>query len=180
MKLINGGVKELLPSDAPVPRGKEVDLRLFVYYDHTDEQFIRPSITGCVIYLNIYFNMAPNMWFSKHQPTVESSMFGAYFVVIKNGIETCVGIPYKLKMMGVPFSVSTYVYGDNTQRPESVLKNKSKSICYHAVSQSVVMEDSIIGHVPSVENPTYSFTKVVPGGHKRHHLIHILLHDLCD
>jgi hypothetical protein len=31
------------------------------------------------------------MWFSKRQPTVESSVFGAEFVVTKNGIETSPG-----------------------------------------------------------------------------------------
>jgi hypothetical protein len=66
-------VKEMIPSDAPVPHGKELDLRLFVDSDHASEQFTRRSITVFVIYLN----MAPIVWFSKHQPTVESSVFGA-------------------------------------------------------------------------------------------------------
>jgi hypothetical protein len=80
----------------------------------------------------------------------------------------------------------TYVYGDNmyvvhnTQRPESVLKKKSNSICYHAVRESAAMGESIIGHVPSVDNPSDNCTKVVPGGQKRNHLSQLLLHDLCD
>jgi hypothetical protein len=75
--------------------------------------------------------MAPIVWFSKCQPTVESSFFGAEFVAIKNGIETCHGLRYKLSMMGVALSDPIFVYGDNmsvvhsTHRPESVLKNKS-------------------------------------------------------
>jgi hypothetical protein len=67
----------------------------------------------------------------------------------------------------------------NTQRPEYVLKEKSNSIFYHAVRESVVMGYSIIGHVPSVDNPADICTKVVPGGQKRNHLIRLLLHDLC-
>jgi hypothetical protein len=80
-------------------------------------------------------------------------------------------------MMGLTLSGPTYFYGDkmyvvhNTQRPASVLKKKSKSICYHAVRESAAMEESIIGHVPSVENPADICTKVVPGGKKRNHLI---------
>ena len=42
------------------------------------------------------------------------------------------------------------------------------------------MGESIIGHLPSVDNPAYICTKVVPGGQKRDHLIRLLLHDLCD
>jgi hypothetical protein len=130
--------------------------------------------------------MAPIVWFSKRQPTVESRVFGAEFVAMKNGIETCRGLRYKLRMMGVALSGPTFVYGDNmsvvhnTQRHESILKNKSNSICYHAVSKSAAMGESIIGHVPSVENTDDICTKVVTGGKKGNHLIHLLLYDLCD
>jgi hypothetical protein len=154
-KSIYGGVKEMIPSDAPVSSGKEIDLLLFVDSNHAGEQFTRRSRTGFVIYLN----MAPSVWFSKRQPTVESSVFGADFIAMKNGIETCRGLRYKLRMMGVALSGPPYVYGDNmsavhnTHRPESVLKKKSNSFCYHAVRESASMGDSIIGHVPSVDNP---------------------------
>jgi hypothetical protein len=70
-KSMYGDVKEMTPSDAPVPHGKEVDLRLFVDSDHAGEQFTRRSRTGFIIYLN----MEPIVWFSKRQPTVESSFF---------------------------------------------------------------------------------------------------------
>jgi hypothetical protein len=181
-KSMYGDVKEMIHSDAPASCGKEVDMRLCVDSDHAGEQFTRHSRTGFVIYLN----MAPLVWFSKRQPTVESSVFGAEFVATKNGIETCRGLRYKLRMMGVALIGPTYVYGDNmsvvhnTQRPESVLKKKSISICYHAVRESAAMGESIIGHVPSVDNPADISTKVVPGGQKRNHLIRLLLYDLCD
>jgi hypothetical protein len=181
-KSMYGDVKEMIPSDAVIPRGKEVDLCLFVGSDHAGEQFTRRSKTGFVIYLN----MVPIVWFSKRQPTVESSVFGAGFVAMKNCIETCRGLRNKLRMMGVALSGHTFVYGDNMsvvhnkQRPESVLKKKSNSICYHAVRDSAAMGESIIGHVPSVDNPADICTKVVPGGQKRNHLIRLLLHDLCD
>jgi hypothetical protein len=181
-KSMYGDVKEMTPSDAPIPRGKEVDLRLFFDSDHAGEQFTRRSRTGFVIDLN----MAPIVWFSKRQPTVESSVFGAEFVAMNNVIETFRGIRHKLRMMGVTLSGPTFVYGDNmsvvhnTQRPEYVLNNKSNSICYHAVRESAAMGESIIGHVPSVENPADICTKVVPGGQKWNHLIRLLLHDLCD
>jgi hypothetical protein len=83
-----GDVKEMIPSYARVPLGKEVKLCLFVDSDHADQKFTRRSRTGFVIYLN----MAPIMWFSKLQSTVEPSVFGADFVEMKNGIETCCGL----------------------------------------------------------------------------------------
>jgi hypothetical protein len=130
-KSMYGDVKEMIPSDAPVTHGKEVDLRLFVDSDHAGEQFTRRSRTGFVIYLS----MAPVVWFSKRHPTVESSVFGAKFVAMKNGIETCRGLRYKVRMMGVDLSGPIFVYGDkmsvvhNTQRPEYVLKKKYLLSC---------------------------------------------------
>jgi hypothetical protein len=130
--------------------------------------------------------MAPIVWFSKRQPTVESSVFGAECVAMKNGIETKRGLRYKLRMMGVTIDRPIYVYGDNmsvvhiTQRPESVLKKKSNAICYHAVRESAAMRGSIIGNIPSVNNPAHMCTKAVPGGQKRDRLIGLLLHDIVD
>ena len=66
----------------------------------------------------------------------------------------------------------------NTQRPESTLKKKSNSICYHVIRGSVEMKESLTGHVPSVENIAEICTKVVPGGAKWKHLIGKMLHDL--
>jgi hypothetical protein len=40
-KSMYGDVKEMIPSGAPVPRGKEVDLSLFVDSDYAGEQFKR-------------------------------------------------------------------------------------------------------------------------------------------
>jgi hypothetical protein len=124
-------VKEAIPPNTPVTRGKAIDLRLFVDSDHVGEHFTRRSKTGFAIYLN----MATIVWFPNRQPTVESSVFGAEFFAMKNGIETTRGLRYKLRTMGVTIDGPTYVYGDNmsvvhtTQRPESVLKKKSNAIC---------------------------------------------------
>jgi len=131
-------------------------------------------------------NSALIQWFSKKQPTCETSVFGAEFVAMKVGIETVRGIRYKLRMMGVKLSGPTYVYGDNmsvihnTQKPESTLKKKSNSICYHAIRESVAMGESLTGHVSSKENPGDLATKVVPPGQQREHLVGMMLHDIYD
>jgi hypothetical protein len=136
-----GDVKEAITSNDHVPQGKETDLRLFVDSDHAGEQFTRRSRTGFVIYLN----MAPILWFSKRQPTVESSVFGAEFVAMKNRIETMRGLRYKLRMMGVAIDGPTYVYGGNisvvhnNQHPESVLNKKINARCYRSLRESAAM-----------------------------------------
>ena len=125
-------------------------------------------------------------WLSKKQATIETSVFGAEFVAMKIGMEASRGIRYKLRMMGLPLEGATYIYGDNmsvihnTQRPESTLKKKSNSICYHAVREAVAMDECKTGHISTHENCADLATKVIPGGQKREHLISLLLHFLAD
>ena len=79
-----------------------------------------------------------------------------------------------------------YIYGDNmlvthnTQRPESVLRKKSNSICYHAIREYVAMEEILTAHIRATENIADLGTKVILGGQKRDHLVSKLLFDLTD
>jgi hypothetical protein len=91
-----GDANEVAPIDVPAPLGNEVDLGIQVDSDldsdHAGENFTWRSGTGLVIYLNT----DPIVWSSKHQPTVESSVFGAEFVAMENSNENICGIRYKL------------------------------------------------------------------------------------
>ena len=139
-----GDVKETIPPNALLLCGKEVDVRLFCDSDHARDAKYRRSRSGCLIYIN----SALVVWYSKRQPTIETSVFGAEFVAMKQGMEALQGLRYKLRMMGVPISGASFIYGDNmsvihnTQRPESVLKKKSNSICYHAIREVVAMGEN--------------------------------------
>jgi hypothetical protein len=78
--------------------------------------------------------------------------------------------------MGIPIEVPSCVYGDNlsvihnTQRPKSMLKKKSNSVCYHYCKESVAMGECITGDVPTKKNPADLCTKVIPGGAQRDYL----------
>jgi hypothetical protein len=174
-----GDAIEALPHDAPKPLGKDVDIRMMVDSDHAGDKKTRRSRTGFLIFVN----SAIVDWISKRQPTIESSVFGAEFVAMKHGMEKLRGLRYKLRMMGVPVTGPSYIYGDNmsvihnTQRPESTLKKKSNSICYHAVRESVAMGESLTGHIKTENNLADLLTKVTFGG-KRRRLVQGILHDI--
>ena len=166
----------------PKPLGKDVDLRLYVDSSHANDKVNRRSRTGFFVFMN----SALIQWYSKKQATIESSVFGAEFVAMKVGIETVRGIRYKLRMMGVPISGPTYIYGDNmsvihnTQKPESTLKKKSNAICYHTVRESCAMGESLTGHIDSRDNLADIATKIIPSGQLRDHLGSKLVHDVYD
>jgi hypothetical protein len=64
----------------------------------------------------------------------------------------------------------------NTQKPESTLKKKSNSICYHFCREAVAMGEVLTAHVRSEVNPADICTKLIPGGIKRDKLCDMLLH----
>ena len=84
-------------------------------------------------------------WFSKKQSTIETSVFGAELVAMKIGMELLRGLRYKLRIIGVEISGSSFIYGNNmsvthnTQRLESILNKKINSISYHAMRESEAM-----------------------------------------
>ena len=166
---------------SPEPRGRPVDIRMFVDSDHAGDKAIRRSRTGVLILCN----NALIDWISKRQPTVETSVFGAEFVAMKYGMEKLRALRYKLRMMGVRVDAPSYIYEDNqaviknTQRPELQLGKKNNSICYHFARESVAMGESVVTHISTHDNFEDLMTKVLYGGRRRH-LVSSLLNDIYD
>ena len=104
-----GDVRKVLPLNTPEPHGCNIDLHMFVDSDHTGDKLTQCSHTGFIIYLN----SAPIIWYSKKQSTIETSVFGAEFVAMKQGMEALRGLCYKLRMIGVTIPGPSYIYGDN-------------------------------------------------------------------
>ena len=157
----------------PEPLGGEVILGMFVDADYTGDRATRRSRTGFIIFLN----EAPIYWFSKKQTRVENSVFGSEFIAMRTGLEVVQGIRYKLRMMGVPLNTPTYIYGDNmsviynTSRPESTLKKKANSVCYHYIREAVAADECRTGHISTHENPADPLTKPLPNSAKRDKLV---------
>ena len=68
----------------------------------------------------------------------------------------------------------------NTQRPDSTIKKKSNQICYHFIRESVAMNESLVGHIKTNENPADLATKIVTNQPKRQYLTSKLLYDIYD
>ncbi len=151
--------------DMPKPLGNDLDVRMMCASDHAGDKRTRRSRTGFLIFCNV----ALNDWVSKKQATIETSVFGAEFVATKHRIEKVQGLCYKLCMMGIPLTGPSYIFTDNTPQvtsltiPESTLKKKCNSICYHAVQESVAMGESSITHINSDDNLSDLMTKVTHG-----------------
>ena len=104
---------------------------------------------------------------------------------MKDGTEHPLELQYTLRMMGVPLPGSSYIYGDNmsaihnTQHPESTLKKKNNSICYHALREAVAMSEYLTTHIPTKDNLSDMMTKFLYGS-KNRGLVEGLMYDVFD
>jgi hypothetical protein len=157
--------KEDLPPNAPEPRGKSVQINCFVDADHAGNKVTRRSHSGILIYLN----SAPIDWYSKRQNTVESSSFGSEFIALRIATEKLEALRYKLRMMGIPIDGPANVFCDNdsvvksSSTPESTLKKKHLSICYHKCRESQASGAVRVAWEQGTTNLADLLTKILPG-----------------
>ena len=163
MKELYPDAEELLPPNAPKPRGRPVRMYVFVDADHAGDKITRRSRTGVLIYLN----KAPIIWYSKKQNTVETSTFGSEFVAMRQAFEMIKALNYKLRMFGIPIDGPAQVFGDNnavilnSSVPESTLKKKHHSVNYNYVRECVAAGIGLVYKVDTNENLADLFTKVL-------------------
>ena len=145
------------------PRGNHIDLIMYVDSDHAGDKSTCRLSTGILIYMNMYLIQ----WLSKKQPTIETSFFGAEFMAMNHRMETFWGLQYKLNMIEVPIYGPSYIYWDNisviynNQHPDSNMRGKSNSICYHEMRESVALGESLMTRIPTNYNPSDMMTRVV-------------------
>ena len=104
---------------------------------------------------------------------------------MKQGIGAVRGLKYKLRMMGIPISGPSYIYGDSmpmlhdTFKPESVIRKKIISVCFHTVCESVAMSKSLAGHIPNKKNVADPMTNVIYGQRQKY-LVSNIPYDIYD
>ena len=177
MKEIYPDAQDTLPHNMPEPRGKGVDITTFVDADHAGNKVTRRSHTGVIIFVN----MAPIIWYSKRQNTVETSTFGSEYIALKIAIELIESLVYKLRMFGVPVEGEARVLCDNesvvnsSSYPDSSLKKKHCSVAYHKVREVVAAGKALIYYEKSESNLADLLTKPLTAI-KRRPLVQALLH----
>ena len=157
--------EEPKPLDAPEPRGKALQTTCYVDSDHAGDLVNRRSRTGVLIFCG----MAPIIFYSKKQGSIETSSFGSELSAMKTAFELIEGLRYKLRMMGVPLEGPTHILADNmsvihnVSNPASQLKKKSLSIAYHYCRERAAAKVASVVYVRTDDNLVDMLTKSQPG-----------------
>lgn len=165
MKAYYKDAKEDIPTKYPQPRGRSVQMNVFVDASHAGDKVTRRSQTGIILYCN----MAPIIWYSKKQNTIESSTYSSELVALRIAAELIIALRYKLRMFGVELDGPANVFCDNesvyknVSNADSRLKKKHNSICYHKVRECVAAGILIVLKVDTNANLADILTKSLTG-----------------
>ena len=83
---------EALPLNTTEPQSKSFQINFFVDVDHGGYKITHRLQTGIIL----FGNLAPLVWYSKRQNSVEFSTFGAEFVALRIATEMVNSFRYKL------------------------------------------------------------------------------------
>ena len=156
--------KEEMPHRMPKSRGVPVVTTAFVDSSHGANRVTRKSHSGHILFVN----RAPVKWYSKRQPTVETSAFSSEFLAMKHCIEDIEYLRFKLRMFGIPLSEDknpTYVLCDNegvvknSSLVESSLNKKHSAIAYNFARWNVAAGVCRVAWIPTGENIADALTK---------------------
>ena len=130
-----GNVHELLLDDMPDPLGEAVTTATTMDANLNHCLATGKSLTACLHFVN----KTPVDWYSKKQPTVETSTYGSEFVAAKTATEQIMDIRQTLRYLGAPIATKSVLFGDNrfvvtsATLPHSTLTKKAQHSC---ISQS--------------------------------------------
>ena len=145
---------EDLPENMPTPKGKEIQITVFVDANHARDKVTRRSVTGILVLLN----NTPVRFYCKRQKTVETSTYGSEMVAARIAVETILELRYTLRMLGVPIEMTCLLLGDNnlvllnTTIPSSMLKKKHLGCSYHRIQEAVAGKIINFAYISSQNN----------------------------
>ena len=151
------------PTRMPEPLGNPVSISCYVDADHAGDQATRRSYTDIIMMMMI--NKAFVSSFSKRQNTVEAATFGSEIIAARIAKEKI----QSLRMMGIRIAGPACMFVDNNSvvksvtTPESKLKKKHLSICYHAVREAIAAGVMMVCWVASTDNLADLCTKILYG-----------------
>ena len=152
---VYGEVYEVIPSDAPEPKGKRVTQTSYVDANLMHCLMTGKSVTGCLHFLNKTLIDA----YTKKQGTVETATYSSEFVAARTCVEQAEDIRTTLRYLGVPVHSEVYLFGDNesvvtsSTIPHSALKKRHNILSCHRVREAIASGVHKFTHMLGEGNP---------------------------
>jgi hypothetical protein len=160
---VYGSPKEVIPENAPVPKGKAVRTSTYADANLLHDQVTGRSCSGIIHFLN----QTPIDSFSKRQNQVETAIYGSEFMAARQAVEQIIDLRYTLRMFGVPIDGPSWMFGDNqsvvtsSTLPYSTLSKRWNALSYHRIREAIAAGYIRYEHIPGVENVADILTKAL-------------------
>lgn len=160
-RTVYGKVRELIPDDAPSPKGKRVVVTVYKDANLNHDLSTGKAVSGILMFIN----QTPVDWYSKKQATVETATYGSEFASAKTAVQQIAAFRTTLRYLGVPVSGPTYLFGDNESVvksgsiPHSLLHKRHHALAYHKVREAIASGMVSFHHLPGVINPADILSK---------------------
>jgi hypothetical protein len=147
----------------PALKGGELALTFYVDADHAHDRKTRRSVTGIICCLG----STPILWLSRRQGSIETSTYGAKFNALRMATEEVIAMQYLLRLLGVPVSKPTVVFGknlgviQNATNPQAKCKKKCTSLSFHCVREAADQYILEPMKIPTQDNFADIFTKAI-------------------
>ena len=169
---VYGKVSELLPEDAPEPKGKHV-----VTISYHDANLYHNVITGRSVTGVLHFiNKTPIDWYSKRQATIETATYGSEYSSARTCVEQILDLRITLRYLGVPIRSTSYMFGDNksvvdsSMTPHGKIHKRHVALSFHRVRESIAAKVVSYHFIDGKSNPADILSK-----HWAHHDVWSLL-----
>ena len=155
------GAEELIPEDAPTPRGKRVMTTSFVDANLYHDLISGKSVTG-ILHMA---NKTPVDWFSKLQSTVETATFGSEYVAARTCVEQILDLRNTFRYLGVPIEGPAMMFGDNetvvntASLPHGKLHKRHNALSFHRVREAIAAGVTRFIHIAGDTNPADVLSK---------------------
>jgi hypothetical protein len=152
---IYGKVEELLPEDAPRPKGNKV-----VTVTYTDAYIYNDMLTGRAVTGKLNFcNQTLNEWYLKRQATVGTATCGSELTAARIAVDQINNLMTTLRYLGVHVHKKSYMFGDNqsvvtkSTIPHSAWNKRHNAMAYQRVREIIAAD--IMGYywIDGKDNP---------------------------
>ena len=158
---VYGDVTEALPSNAPKPLGKSVQLTHYVDANLLHDVSTGRSVTACLHFANA----TPIDWYSKKQSTVETATYSSEFVAARTCVEQIIDLRNTLRYLGVEVNEKSYMFGDNesvvnsASMVHSKLNKRHNALSFHRVREAIASKYIDFNYLPGAQNPADILSK---------------------
>ena len=158
---VYGNVKELIPEDAPEPKGRLIVMLTFVDANLMHDVVTGRSVTGILHFLN----RTPIDYYSKRQSTVETATYGSEFVAARTATEQIMDLRLTLRYLGANIEDRAYMFGDNESVvksgsvPHAKLHKRHVLLSFHRVREAIASKMLQFIHIAGKLNPADLLSK---------------------